>query len=217
MASRHNGAPSNWPICSCHHGPLLAGRGCVAAEPREGSGGPPPAACGCVIRSRQEGPSADFFELKNRGGPPCEVPERAEEASSARPPDALRPPRPPLPSCRCAEVGDTAEGAAGAAAAPWRPRPSAAQGSSFGEGAGAASRRRPSAAHPASCLSVGLAPTDSSCGFPLSQGGVAALSFRLTTVPASASSLARCSCSCALSRRKPLCWRKRCSRDWSSV
>mmetsp|Transcript_139430 Transcript_139430/g.445979 ORF Transcript_139430/g.445979 Transcript_139430/m.445979 type:complete len:233 (+) Transcript_139430:506-1204(+) len=84
-----------------------------------------------------------------------------------------------------------------------RPRPRTDQGSSFfAEGVGALSRRRPRADHSAFSFSVAFMLEDSiKLGLPRSHGGVTARSFRLTTVPASASSLRRFSLSCELSFR----------------
>lgn len=79
-----------------------------------------------------------------------------------------------------------------------RPRPKAAHGSSFSTSfvsffSAACSLRFPRAAHSAFSLSVALNVVDSILVLPFSQGGVAALSFRCTTVAASASSFARSS------------------------
>lgn len=145
------------------------------------------------------------LELKKRGGP--EAGFGAGAASCGFPPN--RQLSEPAPAAGFG-VAFSADGVAG-----WpfmefsRPRPKAAHGSSlsgslfagFSVEAAALSRRFPRAAHSAFSLSVALKVVDSILCLPFSQGGVAALSLRCTTVAASASSFARSSFSCVDSRR----------------
>mmetsp|Transcript_12347 Transcript_12347/g.27362 ORF Transcript_12347/g.27362 Transcript_12347/m.27362 type:complete len:208 (-) Transcript_12347:1198-1821(-) len=144
------------------------------------------------------------LELKKRGGPEAGF---GAGAASGFPPN--RQLSEPAPAAGFG-VAFSADGVAG-----WpfmefsRPRPKAAHGSSlsgslftgFSEKDAAFSRRFPRAAHSAFSLSVALKVVDSILCLPFSQGGVAALSLRCTTVAASASSFARSSFSCVDSRR----------------
>mmetsp|Transcript_62659 Transcript_62659/g.136069 ORF Transcript_62659/g.136069 Transcript_62659/m.136069 type:complete len:259 (-) Transcript_62659:1164-1940(-) len=201
-------------------------------------------ACGCDSLSRHDGPSDIFFELMKRGrarAPSSSFllskgssrgaalalpPSRQDRSGSSRCPPLLSRQDGGSLSSRGGPRGsrqDRSFSSRGsffsAFAAPRRPWPNFSQGSSF-LGAlslsGGFSRRRPSAAHSAFSFSETFIPADSRFLF-LSQGGVTARSFLTTTVPASASTLARASFSCTVSRRCPLCCLKRCSSDCSSV